>query len=339
MIDVEHLSKRYGDHTAVDDVSFRCAPGTVTGFLGPNGAGKSTTMRMICGLTPPSAGFATVGGVPYTRLANPGRRVGVLLDAAAQHAGRSGRETLLLCARVLDAPAARVDELLDVVGLSGAAGRRRVGGYSFGMRQRLGVAQALLGDPDVLILDEPTSGLDPEGIHHIRVLLRDFADRGGTVLLSSHLLREVEVIADRVVMIARGRIVADGATGDLLGGPARTVVRGLDAAALRHALTVAGLDVAAPDTGPPGAQPTVAEAAFVVDAAPEAVGRAAAAAGVVLVELRPDDHDGLERMFLDLTGDAAVSDRPATPPRTPHAADAGRGSRTARTAPTEEVPS
>ncbi|GFJ83091.1 hypothetical protein Phou_072710 [Phytohabitans houttuyneae] len=201
MISVEHLTKRYGTHTAVDDVSFRCETGTVTGFLGPNGAGKSTTMRMICGLTPPTGGAASVDGVPYRRLPNPGRRVGVLLDASAQHPGRTGRETLSLAAHVMGVDRGRVDALLDLVGLDAKAGRKRVRQYSLGMRQRLGLAHALLGDPRVLILDEPANGLDPEGIFWMRGVLRDFADRGGTVLLSSHLLREVEAVADRLVVI------------------------------------------------------------------------------------------------------------------------------------------
>jgi ABC-2 type transport system ATP-binding protein len=301
MINVENLSKRYGEHAAVRNVSFACTPGTVTGFLGPNGAGKSTTMRMICGLTPATTGHATVKGVPYRQLGNPGRHVGVLLDAAAQHAGRSGRETLLLCARILDVDRARVDELLDVVGLTGKAGRRRVGGYSFGMRQRLGIAQALLGDPDVLILDEPTSGLDPEGIYHMRTLLRDFADRGGTVLLSSHLLREVEAVADHIVMIAKGRIVADGAKDELLTAPSGFRVRGLDPHALRAALVAAQLTPRPTD-----------DDAFIVDAPAEAIGRAAAGAGVVLLELRPADSDGLEEMFLTLTGADATDTTTAT---------------------------
>ncbi|WP_439677228.1 ABC transporter ATP-binding protein [Embleya sp. MST-111070] len=297
MISVERLTKRYGEHVAVDGVSFRCEPGTVTGFLGPNGAGKSTTMRMICGLTPPSGGGATIHGVPYRQLANPGRHVGVLLDASAQHAGRSGRETLALCARILDVDRARVGELLALVGLSGPAARRRVGGYSFGMRQRLGVAQALLGDPTVLILDEPTSGLDPEGVFQMRTLLRDFADRGGTVLLSSHQLREIEAVADRIVMIAKGRVVADGTKGDLLTAPAGTLVAALDPAALHAALTEAGL------SHHPTA-PADPAGAFLVDASAEAVGRAAASAGVVLRELRPAEHEGLEEMFLSRLGSA-----------------------------------
>ncbi|RQX30071.1 ABC transporter, partial [Micromonospora chalcea] len=218
MIEVDQLTKRYGPHTAVADVTFRCEPGTVTGFLGPNGAGKSTTMRMICGMTPPSSGGATVAGRPYRDLPNPGREIGVLLDASAQHAGRTGREALTLAARTMGVDRARVAAALDRVGLNETAARRRVGPYSLGMRQRLGLALALLGDPRVLILDEPANGLDPEGIFWMRGLLRDFADRGGTVLLSSHLLREVEAVADRLVVIGGGRVVAQGGKDELLAG-------------------------------------------------------------------------------------------------------------------------
>jgi len=217
MIEVSHLSRRYGDRLAVHDVSFRCEPGTVTGFVGPNGAGKSTTLRMICGLSRPTSGQALVCGVPYRRLGNPGRQVGVLLDASAQHAGRTGREVLALSARLLGVPTARVDGLLDLVGLSGAA-RTRVRGYSLGMRQRLGVAHALLGEPPVLVLDEPSTGLDPAGIRWMRDLLRGHADRGGTVLLSSHLLAEVDRTADRLVVIAAGRVVAQGGRAELAAG-------------------------------------------------------------------------------------------------------------------------
>ncbi|HSA53031.1 MAG TPA: ATP-binding cassette domain-containing protein [Yinghuangia sp.] len=291
MITVENLSKRYGDHRAVDDVSFTCEPGTVTGFLGPNGAGKSTTMRMICGLTEPSSGRSGVLGVPYRTLPNPGRHVGVLLDAAARHPGRSGRETLTLAAMVLGVERSRVREVLDDVGLASAA-HRRVGGYSFGMRQRLGIAQALLGEPSVLILDEPSSGLDPEGIHRMRGLLRDFADRGGTVLLSSHLLLEVEAVADRFVMIAHGRVVAQGVKDELLRGRSGALVRAEDRTALHRALAEAGLTV----------RQTNADGGLVVDAGPAEVGRAAARGDVALVELRGADDLGLEELFLSLTG-------------------------------------
>ena len=289
MIAVDHLTKRYGSQLAVDDVSFRCEPGTVTGFLGPNGAGKSTTLRMICGLTPPTAGSASVLDTSYRKLDNPGRRVGVLLDASAQHAGRTGREVLTLSAQVLGVPRSRVDELLERVGLPRAAARKRVGNYSLGMRQRLGIAHALLGDPQVLILDEPANGLDPEGIYWMRGLLRDFADRAGTVLLSSHLLREVEAVADQLVMIGNGKIVAEGAKHELLASTG-VVVRGLDTPALHQSLADAGL------TATPGA-----DGALLVEAEAEAVGRIAAADGHVLLELRPADGGGLEELFLSLT--------------------------------------
>jgi ABC-2 type transport system ATP-binding protein len=218
MIEVTNLSKRYGDRVAVDAVSFRCEPGTITGLLGPNGAGKSTTLRMICGLTPASGGTALVGGVTFGCLGSPGRVVGVLLDAQAQNPGRTGREVLALSALVLGVGSSRVAEVLDVVGLAGRAARARVRSYSLGMRQRLGIAHALLGSPSALILDEPATGLDPEGIRWLRLLLRDHADRGGTVLLSSHLLSEVERTADRLVVMARGRVVADGPVSVLAAG-------------------------------------------------------------------------------------------------------------------------
>jgi ABC-2 type transport system ATP-binding protein len=295
MIAVDHLTKRYGSQLAVDDVSFRCEPGTVTGFLGPNGAGKSTTLRMICGLTPPTSGSASVLDTSYRNLDNPGRRVGVLLDASAQHSGRTGREVLTVSAQILGVPRTRVDELLERVGLSRAAARKRVGAYSLGMRQRLGIAHALLGDPQVLILDEPANGLDPEGIFWMRGLLREFADRAGTVLLSSHLLREVEAVADQLIMIGNGRIVAEGAKNELLAASG-VVVRGLDTAALHQALADAGLSAT------PGA-----DGALLVEAEAEAVGRVAAAAGLVLLELRPAESGGLEELFLSLTREEALA--------------------------------
>jgi ABC-2 type transport system ATP-binding protein len=294
MILAEHLTKRYGSHPAVDDVSFTCEPGTVTGFLGPNGAGKSTTMRMICGLTTPTAGSAAVCGVPYRRLGNPGRKVGVLLDAAAQHGGRTGREVLALAALTMGADSGEVSRVLERVGLNPTAAKRRVRAYSLGMRQRLGLACALLGDPEVLILDEPANGLDPEGIFWMRGLLRDFADRGGTVLLSSHLLREVEAVADRLVVIGRGRVVAQGGRDELLAGSG-TLVRARDPGELDTALTGAGLT---------GTRTT--DGGVVVRADAETVGRAAAGAGLVLLELRPAGAGGLEQMFLELTAGDSV---------------------------------
>jgi len=296
MITIDHLTKRYGAQVAVSDVSFSCQPGTVTGFLGPNGAGKSTTLRALVGLTTPSTGTTTVAGRSYRDLPNPGRTVGVLLDAGAQHSGRTGREVLSLSAMVLGIGSERVDEALDRVGLAGKAAGKRVGNYSLGMRQRLGLAAALLGDPQVLVLDEPANGLDPDGIYWMRGLLRGFADRGGTVLLSSHLLREVEAVADQLVVISSGRIVAQGSKQELLGGRG-TVVRGPDRALLERALRAAGITVV-PGEGD----------ALVADAEPLAVGQAVAAAGVVLTELRPAGGEGLEELFRALThGDGTAS--------------------------------
>ena len=289
MIESQGLTKRFGGRTVVQDVTFACEPGTVTGFLGPNGAGKTTTLRMLVGLSEPDAGNAAVLGGPYHALPNPGRRVGVLLDASAQHPGRGGRETLALSARLMGVPETRADELLGLVGLDRSATRKRVRQYSLGMRQRLGLAHALLGDPEVLILDEPANGLDPEGMRWMRSLLRDFADRGGTVLLSSHLLHEVEAVADQLVIIGGGRIAAQGSRAELLAG-AGTLVRAADPAALGSALEAAGL----------GAK-SVGDGGFVVDAEPEAVGRAALAGGVALTHLGPSESAGLEQLFFDLT--------------------------------------
>jgi len=299
MIAVEHLTKRYGPQLAVDDVSFTCEPGTVTGFLGPNGAGKSTTLRMLCGLTVPTSGTATIHGVPYQQLPNPGRHIGVLLDASAQHAGRTGRETLTLSAMTLGLDASKVPQLLEHVGLPASAAKKRVGMYSLGMRQRLGIAQALLANPSVLVLDEPANGLDPEGIHWMRGLLRDFADRGGTVLLSSHLLHEIEAVADRLVVIRGGKIVAQGAKDELLAGKGM-FVRALDPHELEQVLARAGIDaVRSGDDG------------FLVDADAEAIGRAAAAAGTVLLELRAAEGARLEDLFLQLTAADAPQGVPA----------------------------
>jgi ABC-2 type transport system ATP-binding protein len=292
MIIVDSLTKKYGGFTAVDHVTFRAEPGRVTGFLGPNGAGKSTTMRILVGLTPPSAGTTTVLGRRYADLPNPGREIGVLLDASAQHAGRTGREILTLAQRTMRVPAARVDEMLELVSLSDEESARRVRDYSLGMRQRLGIATALIGDPEVLVLDEPANGLDPAGIRWMRDLLRGFANRGGTVLLSSHLLHEIEVIADDLVVIGNGRIVAAGTKSELLEA-AGTFANAPDPAALASALTSAG-HTAEQSLG--GVR---------TDADPAQVGRVALAAGVPLTELRPADGAGLEEMFLELTKDNA----------------------------------
>jgi ABC-2 type transport system ATP-binding protein len=215
-IRVADLTKVYGTERAVDSLSFEVPQGSITGFLGPNGAGKSTTLRVLVGLTPPTSGSATVLGRRYPDLPNPGRQVGVLLDASAQHSGRTGLEVLKLGALMMGLPEQRAEEMIERVGLTRAEARRRTGTYSLGMKQRLGVAHALLGDPRVLILDEPANGLDPAGIHWMRSLLKDFAGNGGSVLLSSHLLHEIEVVADHIVVIGRGRIMARGRKNELL---------------------------------------------------------------------------------------------------------------------------
>jgi ABC-2 type transport system ATP-binding protein len=293
MIEITELTRRFGA-AGIRDVSFSCQPGTVTGFLGPNGAGKSTTLRVLCGLDRPEAGTATIDGRPYARLPQPGRRVGVMLDPEAMHRGRTGRETLALAAEVLGVDRAGAARILDLVGLDAAAARKRVGRYSLGMRQRLALGLALLGDPGVLILDEPANGLDPQGVHWIRVLLREFADRGGTVLLSSHLLHEVEAVADHLVIISDGRIVADG-TQDQLRTSRTTVVRAVDLPALSAALSASGHQAR-----------TTADGALETDAEPAAVGQIAAQSGAVLTELRPRGND-LEQLFLSLTGPAAAA--------------------------------
>ncbi|HEX7310863.1 MAG TPA: ATP-binding cassette domain-containing protein [Gaiellaceae bacterium] len=289
MIESQNLTKSFGGRTVVNDVSFRVEPGTVTGFLGANGAGKTTTLRMLSGLSEPDSGQAVVLGGRYRDLANPGRRVGILLDAAAQHDGRRGREALIVSAQMMGVDPRRVDGLLDLVGLDRSAARKRVRHYSLGMRQRLGLAHALLGDPQVLILDEPANGLDPPGMRWMRELLRDFADRGGSVLLSSHLLHEVEALADRLVIIDVGRIVAEGSRAELLAG-AGTLVIAPDEAALRAALDASNLP----------ARPA-RDGGFIVDAEQEDVGRAALAGGVVVSRIGPSGGSGLEQLFFDLT--------------------------------------
>src|SRR5947209_8217266 len=270
MITVSGLTKKYGGRTVVDDVSFTLEPGTVTGFLGPNGAGKTTTMRMVTGLVPASAGSALVDGRPYAALPNPGAVMGTLLDAGAVHPGRTGRTHLRLMADTIGVPASRVDEVLSLVGLSDAA-RRRIGAYSLGMRQRLGIAGALLADPPVLMFDEPANGLDPEGIRWMRELIRGHAARGGTVLLSSHLLGEVEHTVDRLLVIGGGRIVADGPISALLARDG-AVVRAENPAELAMLLRSRGLEVQDDD------------GALVVPAAsPAQIGAVAASAGLALI--------------------------------------------------------
>ena len=253
MITVDAVTQRYGAFVAVDDVTFSARPGRVTGFLGPNGAGKSTTMRIVVGLTRPTSGTALVLGRRFADLPNPGHEVGVLLDASAQHAGRTGREVLTLAQRLMGLPVGRVDEMLDLVSLSDEEAARRVGDYSLGMRQRLGIAHALLGDPEVLILDEPANGLDPAGIRWMRDLLRGHADRGATVLLSSHLLHEIEVVADDLVVIGRGRLMLRTPLAEAHVGQLQGWLRFFECA-MREAKRVAADN---PDSLSPSAAPSV----------------------------------------------------------------------------------
>jgi ABC-2 type transport system ATP-binding protein len=293
MITTSALTKRYHEHPVVRDVSFRCEPGTITGFLGANGAGKSTTLKMIAGLVRPDHGTATIDGRPFVDLPNPTRVVGMLLDASALHPGRTGRSTLTTAARMAGVDLRRVEQLLELVGLAAAADQR-VGTYSLGMRQRLGIAQALVGGPAALILDEPANGLDPEGIAWMRTLLREFADHGGTVLLSSHLLHEVQATADHLVVIADGAVVATGRLDELLAA-STIVVRSPDVAALAVALRAAGIEFV-----------VGADDAVTVDVADGRVTTAVLAGiahdhGVLLTELRTSETTGLEQLFFSLT--------------------------------------
>ncbi|WP_405007146.1 ABC transporter ATP-binding protein [Kitasatospora purpeofusca] len=294
MIKVEGLTKEYGGARVVDGLDFEVAPGVVTGFLGPNGAGKSTTMRLVLGLDRPTAGRALVDGRPYAELDRPLRRVGALLDAQALHGGRTARGHLRWLAASNGLPDRRVDEVLDRVGLTGAAGRR-IRGFSLGMRQRLGVASALLGDPPVLMLDEPVNGLDPEGIRWIRTLLRGLAAEGRAVLVSSHLMTEMALTADHLVVIGRGRLLADSATSDFIDrhGRTRIRVRAVDPVRLAALMLRSGLD----------AQPAADGAWEVTGATAESVAALAAADGVVLFEIAVQ-QDSLEEAFMRMTADS-----------------------------------
>jgi ABC-2 type transport system ATP-binding protein len=288
---VANLTKVFGKVRAVDDLSFTVEPGQVTGFLGPNGAGKTTTLRTLLGLVRPNSGVATIGGRRYAELADPLRTVGAALEASGFHSGRTGRNHLRVMCAAAGLPLTRTDEVLEQVGLTAAA-KRKVRGYSLGMRQRLGLAQTLLGDPRVLILDEPANGLDPEGIRWLRLFLRRLADEGRTVLISSHLLAEVAQTADHVVIIAKGRSIRQASVRDLTSaGESSVLVRTPAADLLAKALTDAGATVV----------PEGANALGVTGTDAPAIGRAALAAGVELHELTPRTSD-LEQVFLSLTG-------------------------------------
>jgi ABC-2 type transport system ATP-binding protein len=307
MIEAIGLVKRYRSVTAVDGLSFTVPPGSVTGFLGPNGAGKSTTMRMILGLEAPSAGSITVGGRPYTGYRQPLRQVGALLDAKAVADGRSARDHLRWLALSNGITRSRVEQVMRQVGLTSAA-RQRVGGFSLGMAQRLGIAAALLGDPPVLMFDEPVNGLDPEGIAWIRTLLKALAAEGRTVFLSSHLMSEMALTADRLVIIGRGRLIAETTVAELLaeGSGNYVRVRSAEADALTAALTERGAHVAAEPDG----------ALRVTGAGPDEIGEAARVRGLGLLELSPQQMS-LEQRYMELARDAAdytSADHHATDP-------------------------
>jgi ABC-2 type transport system ATP-binding protein len=294
-VSVRGLTKRFGSQLAVDDLSFDVPPGRIVGFLGPNGSGKSTTLRMIVGLTTPTAGTALVQGVPFHDLERPAEVVGSIVDGVGHHPARRAIDELRISARAAGLPLERCEAALELVGLTGAE-RKRVGAYSLGMRQRLGIAQALLGDPQVLLLDEPANGLDPEGIRWIRSLLRHLADQGRSILVSSHLIGEIARLADDVVVIREGRFVAQSSVAELTAvATGGVVVSSLDDERLGAALRGAGAEVQVePD------QLTVRGVSA------ESIGRTALDVGVVLTELRTTRAE-LEDVFLELTRDEEVA--------------------------------
>jgi len=300
MIEAHGLTKRYGERAAVTDLTFTVRPGVVTGFLGPNGAGKSTTMRMILGLDAPTSGTATVNGKRYAEHRAPLHEVGAMLEARAIHTGRTAYNHLLALAATTGIPRRRVDEVVDIVGLRDVS-RKRVGGFSLGMGQRLGIASALLGDPATLVLDEPVNGLDPEGILWIRTLLKDLAAEGRTVLLSSHLMSEMALTAEHLIVIGRGRLIADTSVDTFVSGAAGTSVRVRtdEAEGLRRLL-------AGPDVSVASVESTVLEVAGLTS---DRIGRIAADAGIALAELTPQQAS-LEEAFMELTRDAVEYQTP-----------------------------
>jgi ABC-2 type transport system ATP-binding protein len=304
MIEARGLTKRYGGELAVDGLSFTVRPGVVTGFLGPNGAGKSTTIRLILGLDAPTDGSVTVNGKPYRRHPAPLREVGALLDARSVHPGRSAYHHLLAIAQTCGIGRSRVHEVIDAVGLREVA-RRRAGGFSLGMGQRLGIAAALLGDPHTVILDEPVNGLDTEGIRWIRSLLRDLAAEGRTVFVSSHLMNEMALTAEHLIVIGRGRLIADTGMREFIAGAARDAVRvrTTDPDALAALLRPRAAEVSPDRDG----------ALTVSGLTTDQVGRAAAAAGITLLELTARQAS-LEEAFIDMTSDAVEFRAPTTAP-------------------------
>ena len=328
LIETRELTKRFGDKLAVDHLSFTVSPGRVTGFLGPNGAGKSTTMRLILGLDRPQSGSATIGGRSYAQLSRPLATVGALLEARALHPGRSARNHLLFLAQTQGVPARRVDEVLDLVGLREVA-RKRVSGFSLGMTQRLGIAAAMLGNPGVLMLDEPANGLDPEGIRWVRTLMRQLAAEGRTIFVSSHVMSEMAVTADHLIVIGRGKLIADCSTQEFIerSSERSVLVRTPDGERLRELILAEGgqvrpepsANMAEPSAntadlqpGQPGSGGNGGVASMVVTGLPAPrIGELAASASVVLHELAPR-LASLEEAFMELTADSVdYSDRSA----------------------------
>ena len=291
MIEAENLSKHYGPKVAVDGISFRVEPGTVTGFLGPNGAGKSTTMRMIMGLDAPTSGRVTVNGTPYAKHAAPLHEVGALLEAKAVHTGRSARNHLRALAATHGMPSKRVDEVIEMTGLSAVA-NKRVGGFSLGMGQRLGIAAAMLGDPRTLILDEPVNGLDPEGVKWVRTMVRYLADDGRTVFLSSHLMSEMAITADQLIVIGRGKIITSGPVQSVIDATAGTsvTVRTPRASELAELLVSDGVSISASEPG----------LLAVRGVESSVIGETAARHGIALHELIPV-RASLEEAYMTLT--------------------------------------
>jgi ABC-2 type transport system ATP-binding protein len=306
LIEAHELTKRFGDKVAVDHLSFTVEPGRVTGFLGPNGAGKSTTMRLICGLDRPQSGTATIGGLAYEQLPRPLHIVGALLESRSLHPGRSARNHLLFLAETQGFPARRVDEVLDLVGLRAVA-RKRVGGFSLGMTQRLGIAAAMLGDPAVLLLDEPVNGLDPEGIRWVRTFMRQLATEGRTIFVSSHLMSEMAVTADHLIVIGRGALIADSSTEDFIkrSSERSVLVRTPQADRLAELITAAGghiePEAAAPGNGNGGG--STPAGLIVTGLEAPRIGELAASASIVLYELTPR-LASLEEAFMELTADS-----------------------------------
>ncbi|MFT4234155.1 MAG: ABC transporter ATP-binding protein [Microbacterium sp.] len=303
MITAENLTKRFGQHAAVDDISFQVRPGMVTGFLGPNGAGKSTTMRMIVGLDRPTSGTVTVDGIPFAQHSSPMREIGALLDAKGAHPGRTAESHLRMLAASNGIGAKRVTEVLEMTGLTSVA-RRRIKGFSLGMGQRLGIAATMLGDPHTLILDEPVNGLDPEGVHWVRGFVRSLAAEGRTVFLSSHLMSEMSQTADHIIVLGKGKVLADAPVGAFLDGStkSRVRVRVSDAATLAPLLAADGVHIETPEAG-------VLEVEG-VDA--PVIARAAVGANIDIHEITPL-RASLEEAYFALTGDAVEYRSEPTP--------------------------